>query len=243
MPLPDLHDAPLLRFWAEHGLLKLKSPPQDLGERLASWLDVRQAIQLRQQLESRVEPVKPKVTQEVVDLRAQLDELRVTLQDAILKDQFAPGFWRNPMPDQVLVLPLIWDDLWEPYRRYLMDHQKQMSLLLGRWRRQARSKLLSAGGELQMLARLDAVYDLALSAKEARLLATLPMRMGQLWARRVSVHVPSSPDGESTTAKSVSIPPWLTQFENDLRLSLMAELELRLQPLWGLVEAFESKYS
>ena len=171
MPLPDLHDAPLLRFWAEHGLLKLKSPPQDLGERLASWLDVPQAIQLRQQLESRVEPVKPKVTQEVVDLRAQLDELRVTLQDAILKDQFAPGFWRNPMPDQVLVLPLIWDDLWEPYRRYLMDHQKQMSLLLGRWRRQARSKLLAAGGELQMLARLDAVYDLALSAKEARLLA------------------------------------------------------------------------
>ena len=67
MPLPDLHDAPLLRFWAEHGLLKLKSPPQDLGERLATWLDVRQAIQLRQQLESRVEPVKPKVTQEVVD--------------------------------------------------------------------------------------------------------------------------------------------------------------------------------
>ena len=243
MPLPDLHEAPLLRFWAEHGLLKLKSPPQDLGERLASWLDVRQAIQLRQQLETHVAHVKQTTGQDASGLRGQLDELRTALQAAIMTDQFAPGFWRNPMPDQVLVTPLVWDDLWEPYRRYLLDHQKQMSLLLARWRRQARSALLTSGGELQALARLDAVYDLALSAKEARLLATLPMRMGQLLARRVREHVPSPPDGESTTARSVSTPSWLTQFENDLRLSLMAELELRLQPLLGLVEAFESKYS
>jgi hypothetical protein len=243
MPALDLHEAPLLRYWAERGLLKLKSPTQDLGGRLAAWLDVRQAIQLRQQLETPVEPDMRSVTPDACALREQLDQLRDVLQSAISSDRFASGLWRNPMPDQVLVTPVIWDDLWEPYRRYLMDHQKQMTLLLGRWRRQARSMMLKAGGECQALARLDAVYDLALSAKESRLLSTLPVRMSQLLARRLRENVFPSPDAQAPAERSVSTPAWLTQFENDLRGSLRAELELRLQPLWGLMEAFESKHS
>ena len=242
MPPVELHQAPLLRFWTQHGLLKLKPPEQDLGGRLASWLDVRQAIQLHQQLDA---PITSSVRSDPVRfdlLQSDFDLMMASLKAAIEHDRFAAGLWRNPMPSQVLVLPLIWDDLWEPYRRYMVDHQKQMALALGRWRRQARHALSRSGGALDALARLDAVYDLAFAPKETRLLSTLPIRMGQLLLRRVREHIPDfETASDADSHPLVTSPAWLAEYETQLRLSLLAELELRSQPLLGLIEAMKSR--
>jgi Protein of unknown function (DUF3348) len=239
MPSVDLHSAPLLRFWIERGLLDPGTSTRDLGVRLGDWLSVRHAIQLRPLLDASPSSQRHAPGLAAETWRAEFDQMVADLRAAILHDRFASGLWRNPMPAGVILHPLVWDELWEPYRRYLSDHQKQMNLWLGRWRKKLRAALLTAGGDMQVLARLDAVYGDALADKETRLLATLPLRMGQHLNRLVRQHlVPSS---EPTTGRSASSPPWLSAFEVDLRASLMAELELRSQPLLGLLEAMESK--
>jgi hypothetical protein len=229
----------MLRFWTERGLLDPGSVPRDVGERLGDWLSVRHAIQLHQLLDR--SDLGQGTTHANTDhsVRADLDQILGDLRAAILQDRFAKGLWRNPMPAAMILHPLVWDELWEPYRRYLSDHQKQMSLWLGRWRRKARSALAVAGGDLQILARMDAVYDDALHEKETRLLSTLPLRMGRHLARLVAKHLP--PDEAANGQRSASSPVWLRDFETELRAGLLAELELRIQPLLGLVEALESK--
>jgi hypothetical protein len=235
----DLHSAPLLRFWIERGLLDPGNSTRDLGVRLGDWLSVRHAIQLHPLLDT----AKPRKGQalgsRVIPMRAEFDLMVADLRAAISHDRFASGLWRNPMPAAVILHPLVWDELWEPYRRYLSDHQKQMNLWLGRWRKKLRDALLTAGGEMQLLARLDAVYDDALAEKETRLLATLPLRMGQHLSRLVGQHLAHAV--AASLGRSASSPAWLTEFEGELRASLMAELELRLQPLLGLLEAMESQ--
>jgi hypothetical protein len=229
----------MLRFWIERGLLDPGSAPRDVGGRLGDWLSVRHAIQLHQLLDQTHFEHGTSTVQTGNPMRAELDQMLGDLRAAILQDRFAKGLWRNPMPAAMILHPLVWDELWEPYRRYLSDHQKQMGLWLGRWRRKARSALVAAGGELQMLARMDAVCDDALHEKETRLLSTLSLRMGQHLARLVAKHLPT--DGADTGQRSASSPVWLRDFETDLRAGLLAELELRIQPLLGLVEALESK--
>jgi hypothetical protein len=206
---------------------------------LSDWLHVRHAIQLHQLLDSNPPAFSTKKLNLAVPLRAELDQMLGDLRAAMLHDRFVNGLWRNPMPEAMILLPVVWDELWEPYRRCLSDHQKQMSLWLGRWRKKARSALMAAGGELQKLALMDAVFEQSLHDKEARLLSTLPARMGQHLARCVAQHLPGPQDqAEQRTAIS---PAWLKDFENDLRSGLIAELELRIQPLLGLMEALESK--
>ena len=105
-----------------------------------------------------------------------------------------------------------------------------------------RHALSRSGGALDALARLDAVYDLAFAPKETRLLSTLPIRMGQLLLRRVREHIPDfETASDADSHPLVTSPAWLAEYETQLRLSLLAELELRSQPLLGLIEAMKSR--
>lgn len=229
----------MLRFWIERGLLKPATGPRDLGARLGDWLNVRHAIELHPLLDMSKTQGPAVAVMDVLTWRAEFEQMVAALRDAIAHDRFASGLWRNPMPAAMVLHPLVWDELWEPYRRHMSDHQKQMNLWLGRWRKKIRTAMVSAGGAMRALARLDAVYDAALQDKEYRLMSTLPVRMGQHLSRLVNQHLPIGSD--SSMGRVTSHPIWLRDFERDVRASLLAELELRCQPLLGLLEALESE--
>lgn len=224
-PTIDLPCAPLARFWTELGLLDPTPPAQDLGARLGAWLDVRQAIRLHQLLGTgvdapgRVHQGSTALSQQVIDSLAQLKE-------AIAHDRFAPGLWRNPMPSDVSWPAATWSEFWEPHRRYWVDHQKQMTLVLARLRRQLRTALSDAGGQAQALAQLDAICDQTLTPRETRLLASMPYKYEQRLSRLLQ--------GGSWHAEGVPA------FAPDIRRCLLAELDLRSQPVCGLLEAFQS---
>ncbi len=244
-PVVDLHGAPLLRFWFEHGLLDAPTSAPDLGAKLAQWVDVRQAIQLHQQLAEPEQPVRP-VSKPAAESELLVQEALGQLRDAIVFDRFGPGLWRNPMPTDVSWQPLVWSELWEPYRRYLADHQKQIALVLSRLRRQMRRALSDAGGPCHALAQIDAVFDQTLTARETHLLARLPFQYEHRLAARVKgLDGPGQDSPPSLTATSPlnrlpSKPEWLLSFEHDIRQSLLAELDLRAQPVLGLLDALKA---
>ncbi len=240
-PVVELHGAPLVRFWLDRGLIDPVAPTQNLGGRLGQWLDVRQAIRLHQLLgaETVVPASHPTRAGERV---RQAQETLGQLRDAISNDRFAPGLWRNPMPVDVSWQPLVWVECWEPYRRYLLDHQKQLTLVLGRLRRQLRAALGQAGGVHQALAHLDAVYDETLTPLETRLLARLPDTFEQRLSERVkALDLMAEPEpAVATAAHRPPRPRWLPDFEQELRQSLLTELDLRAQPLLGLMDVHQT---
>jgi hypothetical protein len=244
-PAP-LHSAPLARFWFEHGLLEARPSAQDLGARIGGWLDVRQAIVLHQQLARQPATAKAASTlTQAAFVQETIEQALAELRDAIAHDRFASGLWRNPMPADVDWVPFKWDAIWEPYRRYLVDHQKQLALVLGRWRRHLRGVLQGAGGDLAALGTIDAVYEQALGVKETRLLASLPLKFEQRLYTLAKQHLDTANESPQATpgvsAKAAPKPDWLAHFESTLRQSLLAELDLRAQPLLGMVEAYSTR--
>jgi Protein of unknown function (DUF3348) len=245
-PVVELQCAPMVRFWMERGLIEPTPAPKDLGARLGAWLDVRQAIVLHQVLGSDTDALARDQTR-AADLRRQTDDALQSLREAIGMDRFAPGLWRNPMPIEVSWQAPVWAECWEPYRRYMVDHQKQIGWVLSRLRRRLREALSDAGGVSHALAQMDAVFDQTLTPKEARVLASLPFKFEhRLLALmkdpdlRQPVPLQEASPSNTRPVDHPLKPGWLLSFEHDIRQSLLTELHLRSQPVFGLLDALQA---
>jgi hypothetical protein len=102
-------------------------------------------------------------------------------------------------------------------------------------RRRLRATLEGASPALARLAALDAVMEQVVGAQERALLATVPLKLEQHFARlRQADREACAPDAEPPPIPSTD---WLDTFSQDMRDLLLAELDLRLQPVEGLLEA------
>lgn len=123
-------------------------------------------------------------------------------------------------------------------QRYLAL-QKQMSVRLGALRAQMRARLSGASPALQQLAALDAAMEQVVSAHEQRLWACLPLWLEKRHAQLRKAHA-QPPDAGGTADACLAVQPrggWLLTFEQDMRALLLAEMQARLQPHRGLLEA------
>ena len=93
-----------------------------------------------------------------------------------------------------------------------------------------------ASPRLARLAALDEVFEQALGGREQQGLAALP----GLLTRRATALSAALPD-EDGEAGDATWPPrgWRGQLWAELQQALQAELDLRLQPLLGLLDALQ----
>jgi hypothetical protein len=117
----------------------------------------------------------------------------------------------------------------ETYRRYYLGQQRDLDLKVPVLRSRVREGLAQASPALQQLAALDAALEGVLAARESQLLATLPHLLKQRFTQLADSHDPQQPAS------------WLLRFREELQTVLLAELDLRLQPAVGLVEALTSQ--
>lgn len=126
-----------------------------------------------------------------------------------------------------------------PYKRRHLELQRQMEQAVGALRAQVRGVLAQSTLALRQLAVLDAALDKVVSRREATLLpyhvALLERRFQQLQqAHQQTVQASGPPDEPATWRRPGG---WLHFFETDWHQALLAELDLRLQPVAGLIEA------
>lgn len=235
-----LHSAALPRFLAERGLLDTPASPEPLAQRLGQWLGVRQAASLHALLDGLNQPEAPRTrTQPVANaatVQAHVQRTQAALQAAIAEGRAVAGAPRTARHLSALALPSeaphgAWDTAtaWEPYRRYLAAHQKQMHTTVQTLHQQVRATLAHAGPALRRLALLDAAYAQTLDEHQSAVLAGWPVKMEWRFAQTAHAH-----RDHSAPAK----PAWLRDFEIELQTALLAELDLRLQPVHGLVAAY-----
>jgi len=138
------------------------------------------------------------------------------------------------------------DDLdFLPHRRSYFRAQQTMEQSLASLREQARGLLARCSPALAQLAALDAALAGALAPREQALLAQLPVLLEKHHARlrhagtaTSPTPLPDTPPPPAAPARGrQATPAWLTTFRHDMRRMLQAELELRLQPTLGLLDA------
>ena len=117
-----------------------------------------------------------------------------------------------------------WDFL--PFRRHCFAVQQAMVAALAPLRAQARAAVARLSPAMTQLAALDAVMANLLAPREQALLAQLPVLLDKHFTQLRDAAVPGGP-------------PWLPRFDHDMRRLLHAELDLRLQPVLGLLATLQ----
>ncbi|WP_348752902.1 DUF3348 family protein [uncultured Aquincola sp.] len=104
-----------------------------------------------------------------------------------------------------------------PWRRHCSSRQNGMERAIAPLRERLRRQLAARSPAMARLAEVDAVMEQVLAPQEQRLLATVPGWLGKHFERLRRSGQPG--------------------FEQDLQAVLLAELEIRFQPVQGLLEA------
>lgn len=208
----------------------------DVVERLSQWVSAFDAIELHSAQQSIRAITQPAETPTRTsgrrgappDLSADFERARMTLLRAISLDAALPN-----------------EFTYAPYKRRHFELQRQMDQLIGVLREHVREVLCRTSVALRRLATLDAALQNVTGPREQALLplvtALLERRFEQLRkAHLKDVQARSQEDDPGTWRKPGR---WLHAFEIEWRRTLIAELEVRLEPVAALVEAggFELK--
>ena len=129
-----------------------------------------------------------------------------------------------------------------PYRKYYQAHQQNIEVKVRTLRSKVRMIVAKCSPRLEQLTQLDAAWDGVLAELEAsrlnNVIARLELRFNTLREEhRRFIELNQVPD---STSHWLTPSGWLSRFHKDLQTTLLAELDLRLLPLLGLIEATEA---
>jgi hypothetical protein len=210
---------PLHSTFAGSRLLRLlgAAPPaapadgMDFAERLSLWLGAFDAMGL-QAAQQAVATARDAASPSPLKAKALADDLqrvRGALASAIAQD---PLFGDAPA--------------FAPYHERHLQLQRRMEQLIVPLRDHVRQEVSRQSPRLRQLAALDAVFEHALARREQALLPTVAARM-----KRRFEH------WRATEADANDAGAWERDFAAEWRQVLLAEVDLRLEPVAGLIEA------
>ncbi|TFW09936.1 DUF3348 family protein [Oxalobacteraceae bacterium OM1] len=241
----NFHSSTLLRCLADLGLEGIGESGEAFAEKLGMWVHFADAIALSavHSAGGRALPVRPAASQdERTQLRAEFDRVQTMLVNSITKScSLNPGRVHIRLPAPDFDLPLKPATAYPPYRRFYEAHQRDMELGLQPLRVNLRDAVAKASPGLKKLAELDATLEKILRERENRLLARVPVLLRQRFEHLYKAHQQALAGAEQDDkpARWMQAGGWLARFCGDMRTLLLAELELRLQPALGLIEAYE----
>lgn len=235
-----LNSARLVRALAGLAVAEVGESKLSFAERLGQWLDFTDAMSLFSALNEG--GAGASATREGADtaLFAEFDRVRRSLAESITTDGVInPGRARIKLPTPALNASPESAADFSPYHRYCLAHQRDMGAAIAPLRAAVRAALAARSPALKQLATLDAVLEQALANRERNLLASVPLllakRFGNLYkAHRAAWEGPVEADDPALWMQPGG---WLARYCCEMQAILLAELDVRLQPVAGLVEA------
>lgn len=129
-----------------------------------------------------------------------------------------------------------------PFRQRYHAMQRAMQSATGRLRGRLRDRLAEGTADMARLAEVDAVMERALSPREQTLLAAVPTLLGEHFERLRQASGSSLADKPASHDKPAApTGAWLDVFRRDMQSVLLAELDLRFQPVDGLLAALRTR--
>jgi len=187
----------------------------DFAERLSLWLNAFDAIGLQAAHQSikAIKTAAPGKTSRPQAIEEEVQRVRTALAHAIERNALA--IEKLPQADAGC----------SPYRQRHLELQHRMEQMIVPLRDHVRHTLSRISPKLRPLATLDAVLEQLLAPRAQRLLP----EAASLMERRFEQLARSNDAG------------WLEAFGKDWRLALLAELDLRLEPVAGLIDALNNE--
>lgn len=179
----------------------------------------------------------------------------VTLMDKFLQSRSAmvQSIIKSFAPDTVTIQLKLYGDKknesvddtvsFEPYLRLYTTQQSEMDFQILKLRAQVRQAVTGYSAELAQLAALDAALGDMLLVHTRKLFTVIPKLLKKRFEHLHNEHQKmlinkNDMEKQSSPAQSEE---WLKIFYQEMQGLLLAELEVRLQPIAGLIEAFNEE--
>lgn len=232
----------LIRLLARLTDVDVPESRQSLSDRLSQWLGWADAIELSTALSGNPPAVAPGARAFGSAEERDCARVRTALADAIAGDSaLAPARRRGQAqpPAQADAVDAVVD--YAVYRQRYLSVQQAMETGIGNLRGRLRSMLAASTPAMSRLAVLDAAMERALSARERSLLAAVPALLEGHFERLRQAGQAALADAQVPGERAAVTPgAWLDVFRKDMRSVLLAELDIRFQPVEGLLAALRS---
>jgi hypothetical protein len=231
------HSSRLIRILADLACVEAAEPGTGFAEKLGLWVDYTDAITLCA-VHNNASPASPAAPAQAPAMDAEFARQRALLERAITTASLPQA---EPAAGTAQAVPTASDITvaFEPYRRYYVAQQRDMELKVPPLRSRVRDAMAQAAPAQRQLAALDAALDGILAEREAKLLGALPQllkkRFGRLLKAQHLAQADAAPDHKPAPGQQSGA--WLLRFGHEMQTVLLAELDLRLQPALGLIEA------
>ena len=206
-------------------LTDVETPPssQSLSDRLSQWLEWTHAIALSTALDG-----TPSAPAEDVPAFGSAQEEEYARARASLVNAIAGARELAPSGDRGAGRGVGVDETadYAPFRQRYLALQRSMQATTGQLRGRLRDMLAATSPALDRLAEVDAVMELALSPREQKLLGAVPAVLGGHFDR--------------LRQREQGADAWMDVFRKDMRSVLLAELDVRFQPVDGLLAALRA---
>ncbi|MDP2262636.1 MAG: DUF3348 family protein [Hydrogenophaga sp.] len=206
-------------------------PRQDVAEQLAPWLGVPDAIALHAAHQGIGAPARGQAPVAGVQLVQALDDelkrVRATLEQSVAaggrpaRRSASARLPAEPAPPEA--------PGFGPWQQRHSEQQRRMDMSIEALRAHVRESLARASPRLAQLAALDGALHAILGAREQRLLAQVPAFLERRF-EQLRPAEQADDDGR-----------WRSLFEQEFQAVLRAELDLRLQPVIGLLDALSNE--
>lgn len=218
------------------------------AQRLGHWVSFTDAMTLYAALNPGAEPARagtPAATSAACAAAdAELTRVRTAMVEVIQRSCAAvPGAARIKFPLPAVETGPEIAVSYAPFHRFCVSVQREMDAKLGPLRASVRQALAQASPALRQLAALDATFDTVLGERERRLLGTVPAMLEKRFTQLRSEHQQMLATSGQTDDSAAWLRPgaWLARFREELCGVLLAQWELRLQPVTGLVQALANE--
>jgi hypothetical protein len=127
----------------------------------------------------------------------------------------------------------------EPYRKFYVARQIEMEIRIQQLRATVGTRISCLSPELARLEKLDACFAKVLSGSVRDLFAVIPKQLERRFASEFDTHRRNLPNEPAASDLAEWMMPggWIGAFCAEMRELLLAELDVRLQPVLGMIDS------
>lgn len=232
-----------MRFLADLSISEIEPTRKGFAQRFGQLIDLSDSINL-----SNVHGELRRIKFDPLDITSEAihqEFLRVrqTAVQNIIKS-FEPH--RGPSTVRLSFPRVCVDDdaSFEPFQRFYLAHQREIDLRVQYIQSYMRDSVSGLSPTLAKLAALDTAIGDTLAAHTHKAFAVVPKLLAKRFEHLLEEHQQGSLPLEDASFEAIKLPdqqakpaPWLKTLRSDMQGLLLAELEVRLLPVLGLVEA------
>lgn len=239
----------LVRLLSEYQLSDIETTYKNFAERLGTLIDLSDSVSLAESLRAIPKMSAPagdaslKTTQDDHIVDVFLKHRSLVLNSILKSFDLSAVFVQLKLPVPKLDTPLNEASNFDQYQRFYLLHQSELDFKIEQLRAVVRKLIASRSLNLSQLAALDQTISKSMSGHTRKHFSIVPkilkIRFEQLYFEYCDNI--SSDEQKDNIASWLESDGWLTQFYAEMQQLLLAEFEVRLQPVIGLVEAYNEE--